>query len=69
MSMPINGLCVSQWDSSYDNWIAAPHLSKLRLQVSRQQLSSEPSATEVDGGTEVGVGGSSEVEIVRKSNS
>ena len=61
--MPSNGLRLSQWDSSYNNRMAAPLPSKLRLQVSRQRLTGELSATEVDGGTEVGVGGGGEIEI------
>ena len=66
--MPSNGLSLSQRDSSYDDRMAAQLSSKLRLQVSRQQLTGEPSATGVDGRTKVGVGGGGEVEVVKKSS-
>lgn len=36
MSMPSNGLRLSQWDSLYANRIAAPLTPKLRLQESYQ---------------------------------
>lgn len=64
MLISSNGLSLSQWDSVYANF-SAPLISKLRLETVRQSSTviGEPSAMEIDGGTEVGVGGSGEIEV------
>ena len=66
MLMPSNGLSLSQWDSSYTNWIAAPLTSKSRIETTRQSstVMGDVSTRKVDSSTKVGVGGGSEVETV-----
>lgn len=60
--MPSKGLSLSQCDSSHISQIAAPLTSSLKTRRS-STVTGEPSTMEVDGGTEVGVGGGVEVKL------
>ena len=57
--MPSNGLSLSQWDSLFGNWIAAPPTSKSRLKIARQSstVMADLYTWKLDSGTKAGVGG------------